>query len=285
MELYNTLVETQPSITLPWDEMLLMPVGDIQHGAQGSDLDKFKRHIDWGMKHNAYFLGMGDYVDVASPSGRHKITTANFYDSVVDALKDQARRHLDDLVEVLSGTEGRWLGILEGHHFFEFEDGQTTDTLLASRLKAPFLGTCAIIQLKFKQAGVTGITAQIWAHHGEGSSSTMAGPLNKLERMMARFPTVDIFLIGHYSRKAGYPADALIPVFGKKPRLIAKRRILAVTGGFMRGYTANNSRKGRAQGSYVEKSMLPPTNLGGCVIYIRPVHTADENRLDLNISL
>ncbi|KKN77091.1 hypothetical protein LCGC14_0364320 [marine sediment metagenome] len=285
MELYEIAVDTQPSLTLPWDETRLMPVGDVQAGASGADIDKFKRHIDWGMKQGAYFISMGDMVDMPSPSGRRKIKNADFYDSVMDDLTDAAERHLEEILSIVRGTEGRWLGWLEGHHYWDFGGGVTTDTILAQKTKAPFLGTCSIVQLKFNDGNKHGIKCQIWSHHGEGSGMTMAAPLNKLERMMSRFPTVDIFILGHYSRKAGYPVDALVPVFGKRPKLVAKRRILAVTGGFAKGYEAGSRRNGRAGGSYVEAAMMPPTNLGGVVIYIRPVHSGGESRLDLNISL
>jgi len=282
MELSNLIVETQPSLTLPWAETIIMPVGDVQYGAEGCDLDKFQRHIDWGMHMGAYFISMGDMVDVASPSGRKKIQDADFYDSVLAALEEKAYQHLETMANILRGTEGLWLGLHEGHHYWNFGGGKTTDTLLAERLGAPFLGTCAITQLCFRG---THQTCQIWSAHGSGSGAQITSPLNKLERMMSRFPSVDIFLVGHYSRKAGYPVDALVPVFGKNPRLIAKRRILAVTGGFMRGYTVGSRYGGRAQGSYVEKASMPPTNLGAPVIYVRPVYTLDEDRLDMNISL
>ncbi len=285
MELYEIAVSTQPSLTLPWDETLIMPVGDVQYGGSGADLDKFKRHMEWGMKQGAYFISMGDMVDMPSPSGRRKIVQADFYDSVLDSLSESAMRHMETIAEVIKGTENRWLGFLEGHHYWDFGGGVTTDTLLAEKMNSPFMGTCGIVQLRFRNSNKRAVTCQIWAHHGAGSGATMTAPLNKLERMMSRFPTVDIFLIGHYSRKAGYPVDALVPVFGKRPRLIAKRRILAVTGGFSKGYEAGSRRNGRAGGSYVEAAMMPPTNLGGVVLYVRPVHTEHEDRLDMNISL
>lgn len=287
MELTEVQVETQPSLTLPWQEMILMPVGDVQHGSSAADLDKFKRHMDWGMKHNAYFIGMGDMVDMPSPSGRQKIKNADFYDSVTDALTEKAEEHMEDVYQVIKGSEGHWLGMVEGHHYWDFGGGVTTDTILAKKMDCPFLGTCGIVQVKFKGEGrgVRQVSCQIWAHHGEGSGVTMASPINKLERMMSRFPTVDIFLLGHYSRKVGYPVDALVPKFGKNPRLVAKRRILAVTGGFARGYEVNSRKNGRPGGSYVEKGLMPPTNLGGIVIRARPVHTSNEDRLDLSIEL
>ncbi|KKM74107.1 hypothetical protein LCGC14_1403780 [marine sediment metagenome] len=288
MELWEQQVESQPSLTLPWAETLIMPVGDIQYGAQGVDLDKLKRHMEWGMKQDAYFVGMGDYVDVASPSNRRAIQLAGFYDSVTDAMGEIAVVHLERVMDALKGTEDRWFGLIEGHHYFQFEDGRTSDTILAEKLRTPFLGTCAIVNLKFRDDAVKGrhtINCQMWVHHGAGSGATMAAPLNKLEKMMSRFPTVDIFLLGHYSRKVGYPVDALVPVFGKHPRLRAKRRILACTGGFMKGYTVGSQRGGRPQGSYVEKAMMSPTNLGGVLIKVRPVHTENEDRLDMNIEL
>lgn len=285
MELFEIAVDTQPSLTLPWDETIIMPVGDLQYGTGEADLDKFKRHLDWGHKYGAYFLGMGDMVDMPSPSGRQKIAAADFYDSVQDALSETANRHLEAVSQAMRGLEGQWLGMLEGHHYWDFGGGRTTDTILAERMQCPFLGTCAILELSFKDSNKHRVKCQIWAHHGTGSALTMAGPLNKLERMMSRFPTVDIFLLAHYSRKVGYPVDALVPVFGKRPHLVAKRRILAVTGGFARGYTVGSQRGGRAGGSYVEKGMMPPTNLGAPVIYVRPVRAKDETRLDLNISL
>lgn len=286
MELTDVSVQTQKSLTLPWQETLLMPIGDVQYGSEGCKFDKFRRHMDWGMKHNAYFIGMGDYLDVASPSGRDKIKSANFYDSIHDALEDKVHEHLDKFLSAVKGSEGRWLGLVHGHHYYEFRDGSMTDKVITDKLKAPYLGTCAIVQVKFKgQSSANQQTAQIWVHHGQGSGATMASPLNKLEKMMSRFPTVDIFLFGHYSRKCGYPVDALAPVFGKNPRLQAKRRIIACTGGFMTGYQVGSKRNGLAHGGYVEEAAMPPTNLGGVLIKMRPVHSRDENRLDLSIEL
>lgn len=287
MELTEAVVDSQPSMTLPWQETWVVPISDLQYGAEGCDIEKFKRHIDWAMKYDhTYFIGLGDIVDVASPSGRQKLQNAGLYDSVRDMLDDGAQEHLEVVKKILDGTQDRWLGVHEGHHFWEFEaDGSTTDTRLAEFLRAPFLGTCAITQIKFKGAHRKSPPCQIWSHHGTGSGATMAAPMNKLEKMMSRFPTVDIFLLAHYTRKVGYPVDALVPVFGKYPRLKAKRRILACTGGFYKGYIVGSKRKGRAMGGYVEQGMMPPTNLGGVIIKIRPVHTKFEDRLDMNIEL
>ena len=51
-------------------EFILMPIGDIQYTGtryDTADIDRLKRHIEWGITHDAWFLGMGDYIDFASP--------------------------------------------------------------------------------------------------------------------------------------------------------------------------------------------------------------------------
>ena len=55
---------------LPWKETFLVPIGDIQLGAGGVDLDTLRADVKRGMDLDAWFIGLGDYVDVASPSGR-----------------------------------------------------------------------------------------------------------------------------------------------------------------------------------------------------------------------
>ena len=77
-------VQNPPSLTLPWDETLIMPIGDVQFGSAACDFDKFRRHMDWGMKHGAYFIGMGDYVDFGSPSNR----------GALKALEDASRNRV-----------------------------------------------------------------------------------------------------------------------------------------------------------------------------------------------
>lgn len=293
MELNELRVDTYPSLTLPWEEILIAPIGDIQHGADGVDIPKLKRHMQWGVDYNCYFTGLGDYIDVASPSGRQKIRAAALYDSVEKSIDEHVIRLLDEVKRALEPSQGRWIGLSKGHHLWTFTKnappeyrGKDTDDVLAEFLGCPVSDEMGamITQVKFrheKYQGRRSMACQVWQWHGEGSGQTMAAPLNKLEKAMGRWQTVDIFLMGHYSRKCGYPVDCLVPVFGKKPHLKAVRRILACTGGFMRGYNVGPG----TQASYVEKSGMNPTNLGGVLIKVRPVHTATEDRLDMNIEV
>src|SRR3990167_2167004 len=163
------------SLLLPMTEVRILPITDIQWGAKGCDADRLKQHIDWGLKNDCYFVGLGDYVDVASPSNRSKFASANFYDTVRDAMDSISEKHVSELIDILQPTKGKWLGLLSGHHYWEFQDGTTTDTRLAKALAAPYLGDgAAKVILKMVYQPPNGkkkyADAHIWLHHGRGNS-------------------------------------------------------------------------------------------------------------------
>lgn len=285
MEISEIKVDTVASLTLPWEETIVMPIGDVQLGAQGCDTNKLKRDIDWGMEHHAYFLGMGEYLDILSPSNRQRIRSAALYDTAEDAIEEITQQKIDEFLKITKETKGRWLGLLEGHHFYEFRDGTTTDTRIAQALKAPFLGTCAFVRLKFKHPHKTKLTCTIWCHHGTGSGLRVAAPLNRLDNLMPYFDA-DIFLIGHQHKKVGAPIDQLYMTRRPPFDLRYKTKILACTGGYLRGYQKGTT-QGRLypRGGYVERGMRPPVSLGCILLFIRPVRIGDDRRLDLNVGL
>lgn len=264
-----------------------MPVGDVQYGAQGVAKERLQRHIEWGLKNNAYFLGMGDYVDVMSPSNREAYRSVRLYDSVREAMVEKAEEHISDFLKLVKGTEGRWLGLLQGHHFFEFEDGTTSDTRIAAALKSTFLGTCAFIRLRFTRSKSSRLACIIWAHHGAGGGQKQGAPLNKLENLVAYFDA-DIYLMGHMTKKPAAPIPRIYMSDHAPYKLLAKQKIIAGTGGWYEGYHQGSKHHGgvRAEGSYVEKAMMSPVAIGGIVLKVRPVHGGGGNdRLDLGVEL
>ena len=71
---------------MPNESVTVMPIGDAQVGVEAADLRRLKSHMEWGFhtKH-AMFLGMGDYVDMASPSNRRTLKAAGLYDTVTES--------------------------------------------------------------------------------------------------------------------------------------------------------------------------------------------------------
>lgn len=295
MELSSTEVEAVRSLTLPMQESLIIPLGDIQldpkrNGQERTtDISRLKKMIEWGVEHNAYWLGMGDMADSMSPSNREKLKQAAFYDSVVDSLEAKADETEEELKEMLAPTRGRWLGMLEGHHYHPHEDGTTTDTRLAAYVGCPFLGTSAMVQVKFKAEGKHKPPSfVIWAHHGRGGGGALAAPISQLVKVTETFDA-DVYLIGHHHKKqaAKIPViKAEFPERGGKPRLVHKNRIVACTGSYLKAYMEGSKRENRARGGYVEQAMMNPVALGSVVIWARPRYNHDGYaEVDLDVSL
>jgi hypothetical protein len=264
----------------------VMPIGDAQVGVEASDLKRLKAHIEWGSftKH-ALFLGMGDYVDMASPSNRRILRAAGLYDTVTEALEAKATEDINTFLNIAGFTGSSWLGLLQGHHYMEMADGNTSDMHIASALGAPFLGDSALVRIIFdKHKDVDGlpVKADIWCHHGRGGGSTVAAPINYIEKLARGF-SADIYLMGHQHKKIAAPVDELY--YSRGGRLLHHTKLFACTGSFLKGYLANSTSEGRPGGTYVEKGMMTPVSLGGIVIDLGIVKEEYGDRLDVNVSL
>ena len=271
---------------MPKETVTLMPIGDAQVGAEASDIDRLKTHMEWGFhtKH-AMFLGMGDYVDMASPSNRRILKAAGLYDTVTDALYAKAVEDIQTFLSTTGYTKGAWLGLLQGHHYMDMANGTTSDTHIAEALHTPFLGDCALVRIifdKHKDADGLPVKADIWCHHGRGSGTAVASPINSLEKI-ARGLDADIYLMGHQHKKIAAPIVELY--YSRGGRLLHHTKILACTGSFLRGYLANSESEGRSGGTYVEKGMMTPVSLGGIVIELGIAQEEYGDRLDINVSL
>lgn len=269
---------------LPWREINIMALGDVQYGSEACDVERLKRHVEWGLRNNCYFLGMGDYTDFLSPSNRTRLKQAALYDTAQNLIDEWHLKHLDELERLLHATRGRWIGLLEGHHFHEFTDGSTSDTRLAQFLDAPFLGTSTIVRLSFRDpANKRGVNAHLWAHHGEGSGAMMASPFNKLEKISAGIEA-DVYFMGHYHRSGVVLSDKLYVAGTSKLRLRHRTRALVATGSFLRSYMQGSRSGGRPSGHYPEKGLMNPTALGNTMVTLEPKHRDDYDYFDIKLT-
>ena len=268
----------------------VMPLGDIQWSGQKGDtvLRLLRERIAYGLKHNAYFLGMGDYIDFMSPSNRQRYRAAALYDSAEDVIDEKARELVEELFHTaLKPTKGRWLGLLEGHHFTQLKDATTTDQYLCQLLKAKFLGTSAYVRLQFKRVSSNSrAVVNLWCHHGAGSGKAGA-PITKLENLTPYWEA-DVFLIGHMTKQAAAPINRIYPTYSKLGGTLVHRKIYLVgTGGFSRGYTAGRKDGQIPRGNYVEQGMMNPTALGCPLLKVKPVRlqTDERDRFEVEITV
>lgn len=284
MELLEYIPSNVRGRSLPWEEFSVMALGDIQYGSQACDVDRLKRHIEWGLQNNAHFIGMGDYHDFLSPSNRARLRGAALYDTAQHLIEEWYLQHLEGLKTVLAPTRGRWIGLLEGHHYMQFEDGSTTDTRLAEYLGAPFFGTSVIVRLNFRdEANHRSVMADMWAHHGEGSGQTTAAPFNKLEKVAGAIDA-DVYFMGHYHRSGVVLNDKLYVAGTRNLRLRHRTRALVATGSFLRSYLQGSRNEGRPHGSYVEAAMMTPTALGNTLVTMIPKHRDDYDYIDKRLT-
>ena len=271
---------------MPNETVTLMPIGDAQVGVEAADLKRLKSHVEWGFHtKQALFLGMGDYVDMASPSNRRTLKAAGLYDTVTEALQAKAQEDIKTFLQHTMYTKGAWLGLLQGHHYMDMADGTTSDMKIAEALRAPFLGDAAIVRIIFdKHKDVDGLPlkADIWCHHGRGGGVGAAAPISLLEKTARGFDA-DIYLMGHQHKKVATPIDEMF--WSRDGRMLHRTKLLACTGSFLKGYLANSMSEGRAGGTYVEKGMMTSVSLGGIVIELGVVKEEYGDRLDINVSL
>lgn len=265
-------------------------VGDIQYGGTGCDLNKLEKYIERGLEfEHIHWLGVGDMVDRMSPSNRTGITVARvgtpLYDSTVRALDKAGTDDVEAMKQILAPTRGlcpvcgnsNWLGLHEGHHFYPFFDGTTTDTRLAEWLKCPMLGHTAITFLDFVDAHKHKGTFRIMSRHGEGGASSEATVIKKLEGLATDF-VADLYVTGHYHMKFAFERPRIDWVDTTRHHTMIDRAYYIVSAGsYLRGYVVGNRFEGRPQGTYVERKGLRPRALGGVFMEVRPYRNGNSS--------
>ena len=258
-----------------WETMRICFLGDFQYAgkkAHGTALGKLKDTIAEETERGAYFVGMGDYIDFLSPSNRQRLRSAALYDTAEDVIDEKSMELTQEIFDLaLRPTVGRWLGLVEGHHFASLKDGSTTDMRLCEMLKAPFLGTCGVLRINFERSNnKLGVT--LWVHHGHGNGQTGYYPLARLASFSASQEGVDAFAIGHTTKLGHLLTNRMGYHWQRRAGKAYHRTIhLIGTGGYSRAYV-EGARQGRVpRGGYAEQQMLGPAVIGSPTLIIRPV--------------
>ena len=260
-----------------YKELRLLPLGDIQYPE--TDLPRLRGYVKWAERIEARIVGMGDYPDFESPSGRQRtaVKVGTGYDSEAKGIDRAAEEYVNQLADELEPLIGRFYGLIRGHHWCQFSgDKGSSVTMLADRLKTENIGDCAMLEFDFGK----GLKAHIWAHHGTGSGMVATSAMTRLEHMTKTFYS-DVYLMGHQTKKG----VSVIPWIAQDgARTVGRNRYIVATGGFSPGYSVGSvDAWGEPSGSYVEKRMLIPVALGAPLIMMRPLF--DEGRVDFNVSV
>jgi hypothetical protein len=280
-------------VIVPWKPMDVWFIGDIQWSGDVETiaLEHLNRTIAQALeaeKHGTTvrFIGMGDYIDFASPSNRARLRAADLYDNAVDIIEQKALSLTHEIYEkALKPTKGKWLGLVEGHHLYELRHGDTTDMRLCEMLDAPFAGTTGVVNLTFRLPnGQSKIPVTIWFAHGVGNGQTGYYPLSRLEKKAAEWEQVDVFAMGHTTKMAAEYQNKVYPRWGGRGEadLSHRKVILLGTGGYSKCYVVGAMQGRVPRGGYAERGMMNAAIIGSPVLHIRP--RISEGRLSVDIS-
>lgn len=239
----------------------LVLFGDVHRDAPLHAKDAWQDFLEYarGLK-DAYFLGMGDYVDSASTSERDCLRRASLHESTTTDLESLASAKVALLAKELSFMRGRLIGLIGGNHYFQFESGQTTDHKLCERLSCKFLGVSTFARLQFECNG-TKQSFDVWAHHGAGGARLPGGSINRVDQMR-EWAVADLYAMGHDHKRGIFPANPQLRLEHSSTKqadgglwLKSRQQWLARTGSFLAAYQDG-------QRSYVVDGARGPCSLG-----------------------
>ncbi len=248
-------------------QLVVAPIGDIQWSGKNGPTakDQLKRHIDRCVSMDAYFVGVGDGIDMLSPSNRAKLAGADLYDTAMQVMWEKSLELVDEVYETfLKPTRGRWLGWVEGHHFYQHA-GKTSDEVLCEKLKAPFLGTSAFIRLKQGD----NVVLTLYAHHGNGGGKLPGSGLNRLYHIAAGLQGADVYLMGHDTKLSTSRLSRPFPQWDAHPPTLEHRDIHIVNcGGFSKSNVVGHRVSGIIRGDYAEQGNMTPSPLDAPLVVL-----------------
>jgi hypothetical protein len=286
----NEDIFTIQTYAQPFDNLVdshyLLPFGDVHEGNAGCHLEMWQEWCDWAKeKPRSMFIGMGDYMEWFSDSERLGIRSINLHQSSQRTMDDFAKDMCQKFYERIKFMKGRLIGMMEGNHHYNFENGMTSTQYLCQLLECKYLGASAFTRITFsynkpmKSRWTASI--DVFSHHGKGASRLVGGSLNTVQQM-AECADANIYLMGHDHKKSVGMSSKLCLTSGSGGvRLREKKLLYARTGSFLKGYEVDKP-------SYVTKKLLNPTDLGTVKIELTPKQkrkVRDGNLIDSQLTI
>lgn len=244
----------------------LMPWGDVHQGALGHSKTEWENYLDEAKEaKDPLFIGMGDYMDLASTSERRLLLHKDLHDTTRGSLDAWQRKACEDFAEQIGFMSGRLIGLIEGNHYYEFQDGTTSTQYLCKLLDTTYLGVSCFIRVQVR-VGTVAANIDIWAHHGRGGARLVGGSLNRVQQM-AEVAQADIYLMGHDHKRGALPHPILY--LNRKGKLREKRQFFCRTGSFLKAYEDD-------QVSYIADLGLGASDLGALTLIVTPRRSVDN---------
>ncbi len=247
------------------DTHYLLPFGDVHYKNPQHHVELWADWCEWAKKKpRSMFIGMGDYLEWFSDSERRGVRSINLHESSEKMMDDFAKETCDEFYSQISFMKGRILGMLEGNHFYQFQNGMTSTQYLCQKLSCKYLGASGFVRIRFCNTRSNDkVKIDVFVHHGKGAARLVGGSLNTVQQM-AECAEADIYLMGHDHKKSIGMSSRLVLTDGRTGINLKEKKVLyARTGSFLKGYEPEKP-------SYVTKSLLNPSDLGTVKIELTP---------------
>ena len=190
-------------------EVQIICFGDVHRDSPNHADTKWQEDLAYfRSQKDAYFLGMGDYLDSTSTTERECLghISKQMHDTFRKDIQALQLAKIEMIAGELSFMKGRLIGLLNGNHYFEFQSGINGDQKLAELLETKYLGVCSLMRFffKFSQSGQTQ-AIDIFAHHGMGAARLIGGSLNRVAQMFEGVEA-DITIMGHDHKRGAVPS-------------------------------------------------------------------------------
>ena len=271
------LLEYSIHIKNPTDKVTLIPFGCVHADDPGFRPALFRQCIQ-RLKDdpNAYGIGMGDYQNFLRGTARKHLQSyvadENSFDDLDPLIKNRAEQFYKDWLKPI---EKKLIGLAEGNHYYQNRKGITDTQWLCEFAGCNYLDKPAFLRLKITYKGKWSRVFKVLIHHGDwsGGYSRIGGDFNAMENKgLLGFGGFDIFLFGHTHRKGGFKVPVMDLSDRQELRLIERTKLFVRTGCFMAGYDP------KCAGTYAQKKLLAPTDLGWVEIGIRFYREYDKER-------
>lgn len=254
--------------------MRLVFFGDVHRDAPLHAKEKWQEFLRYGRTlKNAWFIGMGDYLDSTSTSERECLGNSHYHETMKHDLAQIAVAKVALMAKELDFMRGRLIGLLNGNHYFQFESGINSDQKLCEKLGCKYLGVSSFIRLTFAHCGLEQ-TFDLWLHHGAGGARLPGGSINRVDQMREA-AEADVYAMGHDHKRSVTPANPKLHLVCHRATstltLREKQQWLLRTGSFLKAYEDGEV-------SYNADAARGPCSLGHVELECVFINTSAENK-------
>ena len=264
METIYTVKSSRIKLSSFNDSINLWLWGDVHRDAVGCDEERWKHFLRKSAQDDpkkTYYIGMGDYHDLASSTEQKHLNRDSLHETTMESLDDLVEKNNVSFAKEIDHMRGHLLGLIDGNHNWRFPDGRTASEDLANKMECQHLGWLCHYTITFDIGGKS-INVHLVLCHGRAGGKRAGTSINQVEDLKNIFPIEDIYCMGHDHNRGAWPVNVLHPVSNKgEVKIKQKRQFLCRSGAFLKAYEKDTS-------NYATGRLLRPSDLGALKLNI-----------------